>query len=66
MDAETLSTNSVSITPVLPLVTTGIGTLLAPVMPQLKPLELWAFLENSDFVRYKDNVPYRQDEVALI
>jgi hypothetical protein len=29
-------------------------------------MELWAFLENSDFVRYKANTLYRQDEVNLI
>lgn len=31
-----------------------------------KPLELWAFLENSDFLRKKGEALYRQDEVALI
>lgn len=33
---------------------------------ETKPLELWAFLENSDFVRHKDGRLYRQDEVELI
>jgi hypothetical protein len=37
-----------------------------PAMPAVQPLELWAFLENSDFVRCKDGVLYRQDEVQLI
>jgi hypothetical protein len=32
----------------------------------LPPMELWAFLENSDFQRMKDGALYRQDEVALI
>lgn len=32
----------------------------------VKPLEFWAFLENSDFVRYKNGSLYRQDEVRLI
>lgn len=68
MDAETetLSATSISITPLPSTVTSGTGTTLAPLVPLLKPLELWAFLENSDFVRHKDNQPYRQDEVALI
>lgn len=32
----------------------------------LEAIELWAFLENSDFTCYKNGVLYRQDEVALI
>lgn len=32
----------------------------------LAPLEFWAFLENSDFQRYKGTTLYRQDEVRLI
>lgn len=32
----------------------------------LKPMEFWAFLENSDFERYKNGELYRQDEVKLI
>lgn len=31
-----------------------------------KPIELWAFLENSDFQRKKDGQIVRHDEVALI
>ncbi|MBX3062705.1 MAG: beta-galactosidase [Anaerolineae bacterium] len=31
-----------------------------------EPMELWAFLENSDFQRRKGGTLYRQDEVALI
>lgn len=31
-----------------------------------RPMELWAFLENSDFERIKDGALYRQDEVSLI
>jgi hypothetical protein len=31
-----------------------------------RPLELWAFLENSDFERMKNGALYRQDEVKLI
>ena len=36
------------------------------LLPAARPLELWAFLENSDFLRIKDGRPYRQDEVDLI
>ena len=35
-------------------------------MPPVQPMELWAFLENSDFVRRKAIPLYRQDEVDLI
>src|SRR5882757_11123656 len=31
-----------------------------------QPMELWAFLENSDFLRRKADGLYRQDEVKLI
>jgi hypothetical protein len=33
---------------------------------RLPPMEFWAFLENSDFQRYKGTTLYRQDEVRLI
>jgi hypothetical protein len=36
------------------------------VPPAARPMELWAFLENSDFVRRKGDTLYRQDEVRLI
>jgi hypothetical protein len=36
------------------------------VLSAVKPMELWAFLENSDFVKRKRNSLYRQDEVKLI
>ena len=36
------------------------------VLSSIKPMELWAFLENSDFVRRKKKSLYRQDEVNLI
>jgi hypothetical protein len=39
---------------------------LVRAVPAVKPLELWAFLENSDFVRCKNGSLYRQDEVRLI
>src|SRR5215212_9727349 len=32
----------------------------------LEPMEFWAFLENSDFQRYRRGSLYRQDEVRLI
>lgn len=35
-------------------------------MTQEQPMELWAFLENSDFQRRKGRQLYRQDEVKLI
>lgn len=35
-------------------------------MTQETPIELWAFLENSDFQRRKGRGLYRQDEVKLI
>lgn len=35
-------------------------------MPHEQPMELWAFLENSDFQRMKDGVVVRHDEVAYI
>lgn len=43
----------------------------APALSRLpravtRPLELWAFLENSDFIRYRKGSLYRQDEVTLI
>ena len=30
-----------------------------------KPMEFWAFVENSDFQRYKGETLYRQDEISL-
>ncbi len=36
------------------------------MLPNECPLELWAFLENSDFQRLKNGELYRQDEVKLI
>ena len=49
-----------------PDIFTPLDVPLVSVLPAIKPLELWAFLENSDFVRRKDEVLYRQDEVRLI
>ncbi len=36
------------------------------MLPDQSPLELWAFLENSDFQRMKNGELFRQDEVKLI
>jgi hypothetical protein len=56
MNIETHSLNELPIDPHLPFQAT----------PPIKPMELWAFLENSDFVRRKHDALYRQDEVRLI
>jgi hypothetical protein len=37
-----------------------------PTRPSTRPMQLWAFLENSDFQRMKKGELYRQDEVRLI
>jgi hypothetical protein len=49
-----------------PAISPSLNTAMGRPTPQIKPLELWAFLENSDFVRYKIGHLYRQDEVELI
>lgn len=64
MNTDTL--NNLPIDPRPTLLTTPLDAALVSPMPVNKPLELWAFLENSDFVRRKDNTLYRQDEVRLI
>jgi hypothetical protein len=66
MNTDTRSLNELPIEPLPTLVPTPLDTALVPTLPEVQPLELWAFLENSDFVRYKDNKLYRQDEVRLI
>src|SRR5215211_2638975 len=48
------------------LITPSLETAFVSAIPEVRPLELWAFLENSDFVRHKDDSLYRQDEVRLI
>ena len=63
MNTETRSLNELPLEPR--------STILTPLdvplaLPAVKPMELWAFLENSDFVRRKGDVLYRQDEVSLI
>ena len=49
-----------------PVILTPLNTPLVSGIPLVRPLELWAFLENSDFVRRKDESLYGQDEVRLI
>ena len=67
MNTEALSINDLPINPDSTTITvTPLAATLEPVIPVAKPIELWAFLENSDFVRRKDDLLYRQDEVRLI
>ena len=66
MNNNTRSLNEPPIDPEPTLVTTHLDGPLTSAIPAIKPMELWAFLENSDFVRYKDGSLYRQDEVRLI
>jgi hypothetical protein len=66
MDTDIRSLNELPIDPFPALVTTPLDAAFVPPIPAIKPMELWAFLENSDFVRRKDNGLYRQDEVRLI
>ena len=64
MNIEPRSLNELSIDPLPTLVPPALDVPLA--LPEVKPMELWAFLENSDFVRRKGDSLYRQDEVRLI
>ncbi len=43
-----------------------VKSVIAPLLPITRPMEFWAFLENSDFIRHKQGQLYRQDEIALI
>jgi hypothetical protein len=65
MDTDTRSINELPINP-RPIIIPSTLETPTPLVPAIKPLELWAFLENSDFVRLKNGVAYRQDEVNLI
>lgn len=65
MDTDTRSINELPIDPRPVMLPSALET-PTPLVPAIKPLELWAFLENSDFVRLKNGVAYRQDEVNLI
>ena len=64
MNTDTRSLNEVPLDPPPILLTPPLDVPLT--IPVVKPMELWAFLENSDFVRRKDETLYRQDEVRLI
>jgi hypothetical protein len=67
MDIEIFPSNDLP-TDQLPTIITAapLKTRFEPILPVSKTLELWAFLENSDFVRHKNSSLYRQDEVRLI
>ena len=65
MDTDARSINEIPIHP-RPVIVPPSLNAPVPLMPAIKPLELWAFLENSDFLRLKNGSPYRQDEVNLI
>ena len=66
MNTDASSINEFPIDPQPILITTPLEAALVSTPPAGNPLELWAFLENSDFVRRKDGLFYRQDEVRLI
>jgi hypothetical protein len=66
MNTDTSSLNELPIDPRPAILTTPLEFALERALPAAQPLELWAFLENSDFVRYKNGLLYRQDEVCLI
>src|SRR5690349_14592757 len=63
MNTETRPLNELPIDPPPTILTTPLD---ATFVPAIKPIELWAFLENSDFLRRKNDELYRQDEVRLI
>ena len=66
MNTDTSSPNEIPLEPPSTIIVPPLDAALAPATATLRPLELWAFLENSDFVRYKNGSLYRQDEVRLI
>lgn len=66
MNTDTRSLNELPIDPSSTVLTTSLVAPLVSAIPAVRPLELWAFLENSDFVRRKDDSLYRQDEIRLI
>ena len=61
MNTDTRSLNELPLDPHSRIIPPAPDVALEGAMPALKPLELWAFLENSDFVRCKDGSLYRQD-----
>lgn len=66
MNTDPRSLNELPIDPRTTPIASPINAIFEPALPLSKPLEFWAFLENSDFVRQKDGSLYRQDEVRLI
>jgi hypothetical protein len=66
MNTGTRSLSELPIDPDSPFRTTPPDAVFVPAQPSIKPMELWAFLENSDFVRRKRDTFYCQDEVRLI
>lgn len=66
MNTDTFPLNELPIDPQPAIITTPLNAALDPIIPATKPLELWAFLENSDFVRRKEDSLFRQDEINLI
>jgi hypothetical protein len=66
MNTDAMSLNELPVNPQPVILTTPVETALERVSTAVKPLDLWAFLENSDFTRYKNGSLFRQDEVRLI
>ncbi|MGZ9226556.1 MAG: beta-galactosidase, partial [Anaerolineales bacterium] len=66
MNTDTHSLHELPINPPRTFIVPPVEAAVERGIPAVKPLELWAFLENSDFVRRKDGLLYRQDEVRLI
>jgi len=66
MNIDPLFLNELPINPRPAILPSSLDAADEPNLPLTQTLELWAFLENSDFVRYKNGSLYRQDEVRLI
>ena len=66
MNNDAISFNELPINPLPTLIASPSKAASERFMPAVRPLEMWAFLENSDFVRRKKKSFYRQDEVNLI
>ena len=65
MNTDAYSLNELPVDPPT-IVAAPLQAALVTAIPEVKPLELWAFLENSDFIRRSGDALYRQDEVRLI
>lgn len=66
MNTDIPALNELPIEPRPAILAARLDAALVSAVPVVKRLELWAFLENSDFVRHKEHALYRQDEVRLI